>query len=324
MARAGPADPAGHPPRRPARARPHLDRRPRQPVAVHRPRRGQRQLRRAGRQDRLHRPEEHRRAADGQGEDGGRAPPHHPPGEVLGERQEAAGDRQLQPVVHPLSAGRRDHRPGQGPRVPPRVHAGALRGLGQRPPGRLEHHPPALLRRPVPDLVPHRRRRRRRLPLPHPGHRGHAPGRPHHRRARPATTSPSATSPAGSPPTPTSWTRGTRRRCRRRSRRKWEEDPDLFERVYPMDLRPQAHDIIRTWLFSTVVKAHELFDELPFRHAAISGFVVDPDRKKLSKSKDNAEQGPVRAARAVRRRRACATGPAAAAPAATWPWTRGR
>ena len=73
---------------------------------------------------------------------------------------------------------------------------------------------------------------------------------------------------------------------------KWEEDLDLFERVYPMDLRPQAHDIIRTWLFSTVVKAHELFDHLPFRHAAISGFVVDPDRKKLSKSKDNAEIGP--------------------------------
>ena len=74
---------------------------------------------------------------------------------------------------------------------------------------------------------------------------------------------------------------------------KWEEDPDLFERVYPMDLRPQAHDIIRTWLFSTVVKAHELFDDLPFTHAAISGFVVDPDRKKLSKSKGNAKDGPM-------------------------------
>jgi valyl-tRNA synthetase len=73
---------------------------------------------------------------------------------------------------------------------------------------------------------------------------------------------------------------------------KWEEDPELFERVYPMDLRPQAHDIIRTWLFSTVVKAHELFDDLPFRHAAISGFVVDPDRKKLSKSKGNTQDGP--------------------------------
>ncbi len=30
----------------------------------------------------------------------------------------------------------------------------------------------------------------------------------------------------------------------------WERDPDLFARVFPMDLRPQAHDIIRTWLFS--------------------------------------------------------------------------
>ncbi len=73
---------------------------------------------------------------------------------------------------------------------------------------------------------------------------------------------------------------------------KWEEDPDLFDRVYPMDLRPQAHDIIRTWLFSTVVKGHLLFDHLPFEHVSISGFVVDPDRKKLSKSKDNASDGP--------------------------------
>ncbi len=73
---------------------------------------------------------------------------------------------------------------------------------------------------------------------------------------------------------------------------KWEEDDDLYERVHPFDLRPQAHDIIRTWLFATVVKSHELFDELPFSHAAISGFVTDPDRKKLSKSKDNADAGP--------------------------------
>jgi valyl-tRNA synthetase len=74
---------------------------------------------------------------------------------------------------------------------------------------------------------------------------------------------------------------------------KWLDDFDLFSRVYPMDLRPQAHDIIRTWLFSTLVKAHELFDALPFRHAAISGFVVDPDRKKLSKSKENTVNGPL-------------------------------
>ncbi|MCP2322500.1 valyl-tRNA synthetase [Hamadaea flava] len=75
---------------------------------------------------------------------------------------------------------------------------------------------------------------------------------------------------------------------------------DLMDKVFPMDLRPQAHEIIRTWLFTTVLRSHLEYDELPWKNAVISGWVLADNSSKMSKSHNTvappleaiAEHGP--------------------------------
>lgn len=64
-------------------------------------------------------------------------------------------------------------------------------------------------------------------------------------------------------------------------------DEKLCQKLFPMSLRPQAHDIISFWLFNTVVKSQLHYDKNPWMDIMISGWVLDPHGKKMAKSKGN-------------------------------------
>jgi valyl-tRNA synthetase len=68
---------------------------------------------------------------------------------------------------------------------------------------------------------------------------------------------------------------------------RWVESPERHKKLFPMDIRPQSHEIIRTWAFYTIVKAYLHEGEIPWRNVVISGWILDPDRKKMSKSQGN-------------------------------------
>jgi valyl-tRNA synthetase len=67
----------------------------------------------------------------------------------------------------------------------------------------------------------------------------------------------------------------------------WLLNPERHKKIFPMDIRPQSHEIIRTWAFYTIAKAMLHEEKIPWKHILISGWVLDPDRKKMSKSKGN-------------------------------------
>ncbi|HTI14692.1 MAG TPA: valine--tRNA ligase [Dictyobacter sp.] len=74
---------------------------------------------------------------------------------------------------------------------------------------------------------------------------------------------------------------------------RWTDDMQWFEQHFPASLRPQAHDIIRTWAFYTIVKALYHTGSVPWREITISGHGLSQERRKISKSQAHNEMAPL-------------------------------
>lgn len=68
----------------------------------------------------------------------------------------------------------------------------------------------------------------------------------------------------------------------------WLRDEERFKKFYPMSLRPQSHDIIRTWAFYSIVRGLKLVGEKPWTNIMMGGFILAPDGTPMHASKGNA------------------------------------